>query len=132
MKTRIRKNDIVQVIGGRDSGRRTAQGSEQEKLRGRRGRVLSVDRERNRALVQGVQMVYKHERASRDPNRPGGGRIEKEAPIHLSDLMVVCPACDAATRIGVREEAHDRPDGRSKVQRIRVCRKCGADIPERS
>ena len=125
IKTRIRKNDVVQVIAGRGSGPR-AGGAD----RGKRGKVISVDREKNRAVVQGVRKVYRHLRQSRDPNRPGGGRIEKDGAVHLSNLMLVCPKCDAPTRIGTRMEAQER-GGKTKTRRIRVCKKCGVDIPDR-
>lgn len=131
VKTRIRKNDVVQMISGAESGRRSVTATEDERLRGRRGKVLSVDRVSGRALVEGLRVVFKHQRQSRDPNRPSPGRIETEAPVPLSNLMVVCAKCDAATRIGIREEEHER-DGKKKIRRIRVCKKCGADIPERS
>ena len=126
-KTRIRKNDIVQVIAGRGVGKMS--GSTEE--RGKRGKVLSVDRDAGRATVQGLKMVFRHQKQSRDPNRPNQGRIEKEAPIAISNLMVVCPKCDAATRMGVRLEAQERAGGSAKTKRIRVCKRCGADIPER-
>lgn len=132
VKTRIRKNDVVQVIAGRGTGKRALKEGDDPKERGARGKVLEIDRERGRALVQGVKMVYKHQRSSRDPNRPTPGRVEKEAPVDLSNLMVVCPACDEATRIGVRVEERELEGGRKKARRVRVCRKCGADIAERS
>lgn len=128
VKTRIRKNDIVQVMAGADSGKAAADaGSE----RGKRGKVLEIDRAKNRAKVQGVRMVYRHLPVSKDPNRPGGGRIEKEAFISLSSLMIVCPKCDAATRVGIRSEKQEREGGAVKTRRVRVCKKCGADIVER-
>ena len=127
VKTRIRKNDIVQVVAGRGGGRvRADAGSD----RGKRGKVLEVDRARNRAKVQGLKMVFRHLRQSKDPQKPGGGRTEKEAPIALPNLMLVCPRCDEATRVGVRMEKQER-GGKVKTRRVRVCKKCGADIPER-
>jgi large subunit ribosomal protein L24 len=128
VKTRIRKNDIVQVMAGADGGKVAADsGSE----RGKRGKVLEIDRAKNRAKVQGVRMVYRHLPVSKDPNKPGGGRIEKEAFISLSNLMIVCPKCDAATRVGIRSEKQEREGGSVKTKRVRVCKKCGADIVER-
>ncbi len=128
-KTRIRKNDIVQVMAGSEGGKVAADsGSE----RGKRGKVLEIDREKNRAKIQGIKMVFRHLPVSKDPNRPGGGRIEKEAFINLSNLMLVCPKCDKATRTGVRLEKQEREGGKVKTRRIRVCKKCGADITERS
>jgi large subunit ribosomal protein L24 len=128
VKTRIRKNDIVQVMAGADGGKVAADAGSD---RGKRGKVLEIDREKNRAKVQGVKMVFRHLPVSKDPNRPGGGRVEKEAFVRLSNLMIVCPKCDAATRIGMRSEKQEREGGKVKTRRVRVCKKCGADIAER-
>ncbi len=126
VKTRIRKNDTVQVLAGADGGKIAADSGAE---RGKRGKVLEIDRAKGRAKVQGVKMIYRHLPVSKDPQRPGGGRIEKEAFINLSNLAVVCPKCDAATRVGIREEKQEREGGVVKTKRIRVCKKCGADIP---
>jgi large subunit ribosomal protein L24 len=126
VKTRIRKNDTVQVLAGADGGKIASDaGSE----RGKRGKVLEIDRANNKAKVQGVKMVYRHLPVSKDPQKPGGGRIEKEAYVNLSNLAVVCPKCDSATRVGVRVEKVEREGGVVKTKRVRVCKKCGADIP---
>ncbi len=128
VKTRIRKNDIVQVLAGADGGKVKADAGAE---RGKRGKVLEIDRANNRAKVQGVKMIYRHLPVSKDPNRPGGGRIEKEAFVNLSNLAVVCPKCDEATRVGIRSEKQEREGGAVKTKRVRVCRKCGADIAAR-
>lgn len=128
VKTRIRKNDIVQVMAGADGGKVKADSGAD---RGKRGKVLEIDREKNRAKVQGVKMIYRHLPQSKDPSKPGGGRIEKEAYVNLSNLMLVCPKCDEATRTGVRSEKQEREGGKVKTRRVRVCKKCGADILER-
>ncbi|MDR1520963.1 MAG: 50S ribosomal protein L24 [Planctomycetota bacterium] len=128
VKTRIRKNDIVQVMAGSDGGK-VAPADVGE--RGMRGKVLEIDRAGNRAKVQGVRMIYRHLPRSKDPAKPGGGRIEKEAFVSLSGLMLVCPKCDEATRAGVRLEKQEREGGIVKTRRVRVCKKCGADILER-
>lgn len=128
IKTRIRKNDIVQVMSGSEGGRAAADSGAD---RGKRGKVLEIDRAKNRVKIQGVKMVFRHLPVSKDPNRPGGGRIEKEAFIALSNVMLVCPKCDEATRTGIRSEKQEREGGKVKTRRIRVCKKCGADITER-
>ncbi|MCX7935441.1 MAG: 50S ribosomal protein L24, partial [Planctomycetota bacterium] len=130
-KTRICRNDLVQVIAGRGTGKRILAPGEDVKNRGLRGKVLSVDRQAGRVVVQGVRTIYKHQRRSRDPSRPAGGRIERDGSIAISDVMLVCPSCDRPTRIGIRLEQHERQGGVTKVKRIRVCKRCGADIPER-
>ncbi len=127
VKTRIRKNDIVQVLAGSDGGKIASDSGAE---RGRRGKVLEIDRAKNRAKVQGVKMIKRHLPVSKDPQRPGGGRIEKEAFVHLSNLAVVCPKCDAAAKIGIRMEKQEREGGVVKTRRIRVCKKCGADLGE--
>jgi large subunit ribosomal protein L24 len=117
VKTRIRKNDIVEVNAGASNGKR--------------GKVLDVDRNKGRALVEGLNMVYRHQRLNRDPNQPNQGRVQKEASINLSNLMVVCSECDAATRLSIREDTKEDAQGRTRTRRVRVCKKCGKDIPEK-
>lgn len=107
LSTNIRKNDTVQVIAGRDKGKQ--------------GRVLQVDRKAGRVLVEHVMMIKKHVRPN--PQRQiKGGIAEREGKIHLSNVMVVCPAC-GPSRIGKRVAA----DG----TRTRICRKCGAAIEKK-
>ncbi len=86
MAAKIRKGDRVQVLSGRD--------------RGQRGEVLAVLPKENRALVQGVNMVKRHQKP-RGLNQPGGIQ-EKEATIHLSNLALIDPASDKPTRVGFR------------------------------
>jgi len=104
---RIRKDDQVQVTAGKDAGKT--------------GRVVKVFLDRERVLVEGVNYVKKHERLQTQRGAQEGGIIETEAPIHLSNVMPVCPSCGAATRIGFVYEAEG--DRRSKVRR---CKKCDA------
>lgn len=105
---RIRKGDTVEVISGNDSGVR--------------GTVHRLIPKKDRVVVSGVKLVKKHQRA-----RPTGGRmqtqagiIEFEAPIHLSNVMLVCPQCDQRTKVALQ-----RLEGGGKV---RVCRKCESVI----
>jgi large subunit ribosomal protein L24 len=88
---RIRKDDEVIVIGGKD--------------RGKKGRVLRVDRARDRVFVEGLNIVKRHERPQqvRDAQRAEtvGGVIEKEGPIHVSNVALVDPKDGKPTRIGV-------------------------------
>ena len=102
-KLKIKKGDNVIVIAGRD--------------RGKTGEVLRVMPEESRLLVQGVNMVKRH--TAPRPGQPGG-IVEKEASIHVSNLMVVCSNCDKPSRVGYRR----LEDGR----KIRICRKCNGDI----
>lgn len=84
MKVRIKQGDLVRVITGDHKG------SE--------GKVLKVNREANKAVVEGVNTVSKHEKPS--ARNPQGGIVEKEAPIHLSNLSLIDPKSGEATRVG--------------------------------
>jgi large subunit ribosomal protein L24 len=92
-RIRIRKNDLVEVIAGRD--------------RGKRGKVLVVLPDKGRLLVQGVNFIKRHTRPNPQKNIKGG-IAEREAPIHVSNVMIVSPDDDKRTRIGSRI----MPDGR--------------------
>lgn len=83
---KIKTGDTVQVICGAD--------------RGEVGKVKSVDHEKNRVVVEGVNMCFKHVRRSQ--RNPQGGRLEMERPIPASNVMVVCPKTNKPTRIGYR------------------------------
>ena len=101
LATPIRKNDNVVVVTGKD--------------RGKRGRVLKVVPEKNRLVVEGVNIIKRHTKAN--PQRQiKGGLVEREAPLHASNVQLVCPECGKPTRIGRRVLG----DGR----KVRVCRKC--------
>ena len=102
---KIRKNDQVLVIGGRD--------------RGKRGRVLRVEPEKRRVIVEGVNFIKRHTKANPQKNIKGG-IVEREAPLHASNVQIVCPDCGAPTRIGSRR----LDDGR----RVRFCRKCKGEV----
>ena len=82
---------------------------------GKRGRVLVVDRDRQRVVIEGVNMIKRHTRASKD--LPQGGIIEKEGPINVSNVMLVCPNTGKPTRIG--------KDVLSDGSRARVSKKSG-------
>ena len=101
VRVRIRKNDTVEVLRGKDAGKR--------------GKVLKVIPERNRVIVQGVNFIKRHTRPNPQRNIKGG-IAEREAPIHASNVMVVCGECGKRTRIGSKK----LDDGR----KVRVCCKC--------
>jgi large subunit ribosomal protein L24 len=86
--------------------------------RGKTGKVLRILSEENRALVERLNLVKRHSKA-RGPQSPQG-IIEKEAPIHLSNLMILCERCNGPVRMGKRQ----LDDGR----RVRVCRRCGDQL----
>jgi large subunit ribosomal protein L24 len=101
VRMNLRKNDTVQVITGRDAGKQ--------------GKVLKVLREKNRVIVQGVGFTKKHTRPNPQRNIKGG-IAEREAPIHASNVMIVCGECNKRTRIGHKLLA----DGK----KARICRRC--------
>jgi large subunit ribosomal protein L24 len=94
----------VEVIAGRDKGQR--------------GAVLSVDRENNKVIVEGVNRVLKHVKKSQ--RNPQGGRLSKESPLDASKVMLVCPKTSKRTRLGVRIAA----DGSKE----RYCKKSGVSL----
>jgi len=86
--------------------------------KGQQGKVLKVFPKANKVIVEGVNFIKRHTRPT--PKNQQGGILEKEAPIHASNLMVVCPKCNEATRIGRKV----LDDGK----RVRVCKSCGEMI----
>ncbi len=103
-KLHIKKGDSVTVIAG--------------KSKGQKGRVLEVNRDKNKALVEGVNMVSKHTKPN--AKAPQGGILKKEAPIHISNLMVVDPTSGKPTRIGRRLN--------DKNKLVRYSKKSGEEI----
>jgi large subunit ribosomal protein L24 len=97
----IKKNDKVIVLAGKEQGKI--------------GSVLKVEIEKGRAIVEKINVIKRHSRAG--SKTPKGGIIEKEAPIHISNLMLICNKCAEPTRIGKQI----LEDG----SRVRVCKKCG-------
>ncbi len=100
-KLHVKKNDQVKVIAGKEIGKT--------------GKVLKVFPKSNRAVVEGLNFIRKAQRPTQRVQR--GGIIEKEGTIHISNLMVICPRCNKASRIG-RSQLQD---GR----RVRTCKGCG-------
>jgi large subunit ribosomal protein L24 len=101
LATPIRKNDSVLVITGKD--------------RGKRGRVLRVLPEKNRLIIEGVNIIKRHTKPNPGKNVKGG-IVEREASVHASNVQLVCPDCGAQTRVGRKILG----DGR----KVRICRKC--------
>ncbi|MDQ1293391.1 MAG: large subunit ribosomal protein [Actinomycetota bacterium] len=115
-KIRIKKGDTVQVIAGSSDDR------------GRTGKVVSVDRDRNRVLVEGINRIKKHTKTGTSGRgAKTGGIITQEAPIHISNVMLVDPETKKPTRVGIRVETVER-DGVIKRTRVRVAKRSGKDI----
>ncbi len=111
---KIKKGDLVLVISGRDKGQT--------------GRVLEVLVETQRVVVEGVQRVTKHVKAGQTSRGTRTGGIETiEAPIHISNVMLVDPETKKGTRVGYRIEQVER-DGRMKTVRVRVAKRSGKDV----
>jgi large subunit ribosomal protein L24 len=103
----VRKGDRVRVISGKD--------------RGFEGRVILSYPDRDKVLVEGANRIKKHTKiTSTQRGAQAGGIVTQEAPIHVSNVQVVCPNCNKPSRIGHRRD----DDGRG----VRVCRRCGGDV----
>ena len=107
----VKKGDTVVVISGKDKGTK--------------GKIMVAQPDDERVIVQGVSMVTRHVK----PRKQGqpGGRIEKEGPIHASNVMLVCPKCDKPTRIAHKLKEVEI-SGEKKQKSVRVCKKCGKVI----
>jgi large subunit ribosomal protein L24 len=110
-KPHVKKGDEVLVLTGRSVGER--------------GRVVSVDPQRERAIVEGINLITKHQKSQGMGRNPAAaaqqqsGRIEKPSPVHVSNLMVVCPECTRPTRVGHRQEGS---------RWVRACKRCGQSL----
>lgn len=100
-KLHVKKGDTVLVITGKD--------------RGKKGKVLSVNRENARVVVEGVNIVHRHTKPTQQ--MPQGGIVENEGSVHVSNVQLVCPRCNDATRTGKRI----LDDGK----KVRYCKSCG-------
>jgi large subunit ribosomal protein L24 len=103
-KLHIKKGDTVMVITGESKGQK--------------GRILEVDRVKDRVIVEGVNMVSKHTKPN--AKAPQGGIIKKESPVHISNLMLIDPASGKPTRIGKRLNEKDKL--------VRYSKKSGEEI----
>jgi large subunit ribosomal protein L24 len=125
---RIKKGDTVEVVVGKDAAAarregRTVRGTVHRVIPGYRidryHRKVGRDPSSDRVVVQGVNLIIKHQRRTGDV-RTQVGRIEREAPIHISNVKLVCPACKEATRVGFRVFE----DG----SKVRYCKRCDEGI----
>jgi len=104
MKIRIKKDDKVKVLTGKDKGKI--------------GKVLKVVKKTNRVIVENINVVKVHQKPTQA--NPQGGIVEKTMPIQISNLMVMCNSCVKPTRIGMKQ----LEDGK----RVRICKKCEQQI----
>ena len=103
-KLHVKKDDMVKIIAGKEQGKT--------------GKILRVFPDKGRIIVEGLNVVKRHTR----PNQlnPDGGIVEKEAPLNISNVMLVCGSCNQATRTGIR-----KLDDGSKT---RYCKKCNESV----
>ena len=102
----IKTNDTVEVITGDDKGQR--------------GKVLAINRTKGRLVVEGVNRVYKHVRRSQ--KNPQGGRLSKEMPVQVSNVLLICTKCNKGVKTGSRMLKNGTKE--------RFCKKCGAGLGE--
>jgi large subunit ribosomal protein L24 len=103
---RVKRNDTVKVISGKDAGKE--------------GRVVRVYPKDHRVMVEGVNLVTKHERIRTTRRGAQEGGIQRvEAPLHISNVMPICPKCSLPTRIGART---------TEAGKVRYCKKCDAEF----
>ncbi len=108
----VKKGDTVLVIGGKD--------------RGLKGKVISASPDTNRVLVEGANRIKRHTKVTQSARGSNeGGIITQEAPVHVSNVQVVCPACGKPSRIGHRRS---EADTQGKTHSVRVCKRCNGDI----
>jgi large subunit ribosomal protein L24 len=119
VKMKVKKGDLVQMLAGKD--------------RGKRGRVIEARPSERRVIVENLNVAKRHTRPRpvRDATRMGGtqiipgGIIDKAAPVPVANVMVVCPVCDTPTRVGIVEK-----EVKGEKVRVRVCKRegCGQEI----
>jgi large subunit ribosomal protein L24 len=100
VRIRLKKNDLVEVTTGKEQGKT--------------GKILKVFRSKNQVLIEKVNMIKRHTRPS--PTTGQGGIVEKEAPVYVSKVKLICPKCATATRFRMTETGEGK--------KVRVCLKC--------
>ena len=112
---KIHKGDMVVVISGPDKGAQ--------------GKVIEAYPARDKVLVEGVNRIKKHTADSAgERGASSGGIVTQEAPIHVSNVMLVDPKTKQRTRVGFRVEESERPNGRKRTVRVRYAKKSGKDL----
>jgi large subunit ribosomal protein L24 len=123
-KLSLRKNDQVQVISGREKGKT--------------GKILKVDAKNMRITIEKINMVKKHMKPSQQS--PQGGIIEKELPLHYSNILLMCPKCNRGVRHGFKPadqtatkstksaKSDKTASKNTKASKVRVCKRCGESL----
>lgn len=114
IKLSLRKNDQVQVMAGREKGKS--------------GKILTISAKTGRVTVEKINMVKRHLKPSQQ--NPQGGIVEKELPLHYSNVLLMCPKCNRGVRHGVKLAAAGKKSEQSSAKqvKIRVCKKCGGSL----
>ena len=105
-KIHVKKGDMVMVITGKDAGKK--------------GKVLEVFAKKGRVVVEKLNIVKRHTKPTQ--SLPQGGILEKEAPIASSNVMLYCTECNNVTRVSMKE---------TEAGKVRVCKKCGVNLPDK-
>lgn len=105
----LRKNDLVQVMAGRDKGKT--------------GKILGIDKKSGRVTVEKINMVKRHVKPTQ--KNPAGGIVEKEIPIHYSNVQLMCSKCNRGVRFGVTVGGKSKSGSAMKV---RVCKRCDSKL----
>lgn len=108
----VKRGDEVLVISGKNKGQR--------------GKIKTALPKKDRVIIEGVNVITRHMKA-RGPGKPGG-RIEMEAPLHISNVMIICPSCGRASRTGKR--FLDEINHKGRPTKVRYCKACDAVIPD--
>jgi len=104
MALKIKKNDNIEVIAGKEKGKR--------------GKVLLIFPDKNRVIVEKINMIKRHSRPTGQTKQ--GGIVEKEGQLHLSNVQLICAKCNTGVRVGYKILENG--------DKIRVCRKCGEEL----
>jgi len=115
------RGDLVRVIAGKDRERPGG--------REKRGEVNKVIPETGRVVVSQINIVKRHVRPNPQKGQQGG-IVDREAPIHHSNLQLICPSCRKPTRIRYRRTESVDDNGRKTTERVRLCKLCGAGLGE--
>jgi large subunit ribosomal protein L24 len=109
MAAKIKKGDTVIVVRGKSQNK------------GKSGKVIEISKDRSRVVIEGINIVKKH--VKEIPDVREGGIYEVEAPIHISNVMLVCPNCKKHTRVGFKVV-----EDKKVIRKYRYCKKCGENI----
>ena len=123
---RIRKNDMVVINKAITGAKQTDGRSLGKEEKGSVARVLKVLTDEDRVIVEGVNYVYRHVRRSQ--KNPQGGRLAKEAPIHVSNVSLFCAKCAGPARVRVQHTEKTDSRGKRRREMLRICKRCGEAV----